>query len=58
MFMYICHVWMDFIWLTLVAHFAKMGTDIIGLKWYRVIVTIFGFILIYYGLIFLKESFV
>jgi len=57
-FMYICHVWMDYAWLTLVAHFAKMGTDIIELKWYRIIVTIFGFILIYYGLIFLKDSFV
>jgi threonine/homoserine/homoserine lactone efflux protein len=57
-FMYICHVWIDYVWLTLVAHFSKMGTDIIGLKWYRVIMIIFGFILIYYGLIFLKDSFV
>jgi len=57
-FMYICHVWMDYAWLTLVAHFAKMGTNIVGLKGYRVIMTIFGFALVYYGLIFFKDSFV
>ena len=57
-FMYVCHVWMDYVWLTLVAHLAKMGINIVGLKGYRVIMTIFGFALVYYGLIFLKDSFV
>jgi threonine/homoserine/homoserine lactone efflux protein len=52
-FMFICHVWMDYIWLTGVAHFAKKGTDIMGLKWYRPLMIIFGAVLIYFGFTFL-----
>jgi len=55
-FMYICHVWMDFLWLTSVAHFAKMGTNVVGFKWYRLIMAIFGAVLIYFGLTFLINS--
>jgi len=55
-FMYICHVWMDYAWLTVVAHFAKMGTSVVGFKWYRLIMTVFGAILIYFGLTFLTSS--
>ena len=55
-FMYVCHVWMDYAWLTAVAHFAKMGTNVVGFKWYRVIVAVFGAVLIYFGLTFLINS--
>ena len=48
-FMFICHVWMDYVWLTGVAYFAKKGTNVIGLKWYRPLMIIFGAILIYFG---------
>lgn len=54
--MYICHVWMDYLWLTSVAHLAKIGTNVIRLKWYRVIMVIFGGVLIYFGLMFLIDS--
>lgn len=55
-FMYVCHVWMDYVWLTSIAHFAKMGTNIIGFKWYRIMMAIFGAVLIYFGLTFLITS--
>ena len=55
-FMFLCHVWIDVAWLTLVAHFAKMGTNFVGHKWYRVILALFGFALVYYGLTFLAAS--
>jgi len=55
-FMYICHVWMDYAWLTSVAHFSKMGTNVVGFKWYRLILTVFGAVLIYFGLAFLVNS--
>ena len=55
-FMFLCHVWIDFVWLTLVAHFAKMGTNVIGRNWYRVIMAVFGLALIYYGLTFLDST--
>jgi threonine/homoserine/homoserine lactone efflux protein len=54
--MYACHVWMDYAWLTAVAHFAKMGTSVIGLKWYRLLMAVFGAVLVYFGLIFLISS--
>jgi len=55
-FMYICHVWVDYAWLTLVAGFAKKGAKILRLKWYRVMIAVFGAILIYFGLSFLSNA--
>ena len=52
-FMFICHVWMDYAWLTGVAYLSKKGTNVMGLKWYRPMMAIFGAILIYFGLTFL-----
>lgn len=52
-FMYICHVWMDYVWLTTIAHFSKRGTSILGQKWYRVLMIIFGVVLVYFGLSFM-----
>jgi len=48
-FMYICHVWMDYVWLISISYFAKKGFDVIGLKLYRPIMILFGLILIYFG---------
>lgn len=55
-FMYLCHVWMDYVWLTAIAHFAKKGTNIIGLKWYRPLMIAFGIILIYFGFTFFIDA--
>jgi threonine/homoserine/homoserine lactone efflux protein len=55
--MYACHVWMDYLWLTSIAHFARLGTNIVGFRWYRVIMIVFGAILVYFGLTFLLNAF-
>jgi len=55
-FMYVCHVWVDYVWLISIAHFAKMGTNFLGFKYYRVIVAVFGLMLIYFGVTFLINS--
>ncbi len=55
-FMFLCHVWIDVVWLTLIAHFAKMGTNVVGRSWYRVIMSVFGLALVYYGLTFLAAA--
>ncbi len=55
-FMYVCHVWVDFAWLTLLANLAKRSTKILRLKWYRVLMAMFGTVLIYFGLSFLIDS--
>jgi len=55
--MYVAHVWMDYAWLIGTAYLAKKGTNLMGKKEYRVIMIIFGAILIGYGLIFLASPF-
>ena len=57
-FMFICHVWMDYVWLIGLSHFAKKGTNLLGSKWYRYLMVIFGGILIYFGLNFLIDALV
>ena len=54
--MYLCHVWMDYVWLTAMAHSAKIGLNIVGFKWYRLVMTMFSAVLIYFGLTFLIDS--
>jgi len=57
-FMFICHVWMDYVWLTGIAYFAKKGTQIIGSKGYRILISIFAVILIYFGITFIMNAIV
>jgi len=54
--MYLCHVWMDYVWLTATAHFAKVGLNSVGLKWYRLLTATFGGVLMYFGLTFTLSS--
>ena len=54
--MYICHVWMDYVWLTTTAYLAKLGMNVVGLKWYKALIIVFGIILIYFGFVFLTSS--
>lgn len=56
LFMYVCHVWMDYVWLLGTAHLAKSGMRVIGFKWYRVLIAVFGIVLVYFGLSFLIGS--
>ena len=56
LFMFMCHVWMDYVWLTGVAYFAKKGTGFIGVKWYRLLMSVFSIILIYFGISFLFDA--
>jgi len=56
LFMFICHVWMDYVWLTGAAYFAKKGTNIMGLKWYKPLLIVFGVILIYFGITFIISA--
>lgn len=52
-FMYVCHVWMDYLWLGAIAHFAKVGANVAGFRWYRLVMVLFGGILVYFGLTFI-----
>jgi threonine/homoserine/homoserine lactone efflux protein len=56
-FMYVCHVWMDYVWLISLSYFAKRGRNIIGSLWYRVLLSLFGIILVWFGLQFLLDVF-
>lgn len=54
-FMFLCHVWMDYVWLTAVAYFSKKGINTLGSRWYRVLIGVFGVILIYFGIRFISD---
>ena len=54
--MYISHVWMDYAFLTALAHFGKKGKLIIGSKYYKVVLTSFGIVLVYYGISFILST--
>jgi threonine/homoserine/homoserine lactone efflux protein len=55
--MYICHVWMDYVWLISIAHFSHKGKNILGMKWYRYLIGLFGIFLILFGLRFIIDIF-
>ena len=54
--MYVAHVWMDYVWLTATAYLAKRGTSLVGSRGYRIVMAVFGGILVYFGLYFLLSS--
>jgi len=54
--MYVSHIWMDYVWLTAVAHFAKMGINVVGVRGYKAVVIVFGAMLIFFGLLFLTST--
>jgi threonine/homoserine/homoserine lactone efflux protein len=55
--MYVSHVWMDYVFLTALAHFGKKGMGIFESKYYRALLSAFGIILIYYGGTFVLAAF-
>jgi threonine/homoserine/homoserine lactone efflux protein len=55
--MYVTHVWMDYVWLTVTALLAKRGTSLLGSRGYRAVMVVFGGILVYFGLYFLLSAF-
>jgi threonine/homoserine/homoserine lactone efflux protein len=54
--MYIAHVWMDYAWLIGTAYLAKKGTNLTGRKGYKILMIIFGLILVYFGVNFIISS--
>jgi threonine/homoserine/homoserine lactone efflux protein len=54
--MYVSHVWMDYAFLTTLGYFAKKGKNIVGSKYYRLVLIAFGLILVYYGLSFIIDA--
>jgi threonine/homoserine/homoserine lactone efflux protein len=55
--MFVAHVWMDYVWLIATAYLAKRGTSLVGSGGYRIVMAVFGGILVYFGLSFLISSF-
>jgi threonine/homoserine/homoserine lactone efflux protein len=55
-FMFLCHVWMDYVWLIAVSYFAKKGVNALGSKWYKALIGVFGIILLYFGITFLQDA--
>jgi len=56
MIMYVAHVWMDYAYLTAIAHLGKRGRNVIGSRYYKLVLIVFGVILIYYGSMFIMNT--
>ncbi|HKZ93083.1 MAG TPA: LysE family transporter [Candidatus Bathyarchaeia archaeon] len=56
--MYVAHVWIDYAWLTGTAYLARRGIKFVGRKSYRIVLMLFGLILIGFGLYFLVTALV
>jgi threonine/homoserine/homoserine lactone efflux protein len=56
LFMYVSHVWMDYAFLTSLAYFAKRGRNIVGSKYYRLVLMAFGGMLVYFGVSFIFDA--
>ena len=54
--MYVAHVWMDYAYLTTIAHLGKRGRNLIGSRYYKLVLIVFGMILIYYGSMFIMNT--
>lgn len=54
--MYAAHVWMDYAYLTLIAHLGKTGRSIIGSRYYKLLLITFGIILVYFGSTFILNA--
>jgi threonine/homoserine/homoserine lactone efflux protein len=54
--MYVSHVWMDYAFLTALAHMAKKGKSVIGSRYYKLALIAFGLILVYFGMTFVRVA--
>jgi threonine/homoserine/homoserine lactone efflux protein len=54
--MYVAHVWMDYAWLMGTAYLAGRGTKFVNRKGYRIVLMLFGLILIGFGVYFLASA--
>jgi threonine/homoserine/homoserine lactone efflux protein len=54
--MYVSHVWMDYAFLTALAHLGKKSRSIIDSRYYKLLLLAFGLILIYYGGVFVEGA--
>ena len=54
---FVFHIWMDFVWLGMVAFFASKSVKIISNRNYKIIMAGLSLILIYFGITFLTDVF-
>jgi threonine/homoserine/homoserine lactone efflux protein len=52
---FLLHIWMDFVWLYLVAHLASKSTKILSNRNYKILMIGLSFMLIYFGITFMTD---
>jgi len=55
-FMFLTHIWMDYAWLTSIAHMARKGVNIFGNRYYSFMLLGLSAALIYLGAVFIVEG--
>lgn len=54
--MYAAHVWMDYAWMIGIAYLARRGTKLVGRQGFRIVMMVFGVVLIGFGLYFVLTA--
>ncbi|MFB5627461.1 MAG: LysE family transporter [Nitrosarchaeum sp.] len=52
---FLLHIWMDFVWLYLVAHLASKSTKILSNRNYKILMVGLSFMMIYFGISFMTD---
>lgn len=55
-FMFLAHIWMDYAWLTSIAHMGRKGVSIIGNRYYSLLLLGLSVVLFYLGANFIVEG--
>ena len=53
--LFLVHIWMDYVWLYIVAFFASKTSNLISNRNYKILIISLTMILIYFGIEFLRE---
>jgi len=54
--MFVFHIWMDFVWLGVIALLASKSSSLLSNKSYKILMIVLSGILVYFGITFLIEA--
>jgi threonine/homoserine/homoserine lactone efflux protein len=55
-FVFLSHIWMDYVWLTFLSHASSRARSFLGSKAHRGLLLVFALIMLYYGVVFLQRG--
>lgn len=56
LFVFLSHIWMDYVWLTVLAQASSRARGFLGSKAHRGLILAFALVMLYYGVVFLQRA--